>query len=89
MNNSPIYRKYKVERAHILFVTPDKDGHVYDKVYEFNAAEEQELVELMRAMYGQVSTLKFMDDPEIFVEPDKNKKLKDIKEFIELLLAKS
>ena len=89
LNTSPIYRRYKVEKAHILFVTPDKDGHVYDKVYEFNETEEQELIALMRAIYEQVSTLKFMDDPEIFVEPDKNKKLKDIKEFIELLLAKS
>ena len=70
-------------------MTPDKDGHVYDKVYEFNETEEQELIALMRAIYEQVSTLKFMDDPEIFVESDKGKKLKDIKEFIGLLLAKS
>ncbi|MCR5699830.1 MAG: ATP-dependent helicase [Candidatus Saccharibacteria bacterium] len=89
LNTSPTYRRYKVEKAHILFVTPDKDGHVYDKVYEFNETEEQELIALMRAIYEQVSTLKFMDDPEIFVESDKGKKLKDIKEFIELLLAKS
>ncbi|MBR2840185.1 ATP-dependent helicase [Candidatus Saccharibacteria bacterium] len=88
LNNSPTYRKYKVERAHILFVVPDKDGELYDKVYEFDDKDEKELLTLMTAMYGQVSTLDFMDDPEVFIPADKKKGLKEIKEFIELLLAK-
>lgn len=88
LNNSPAYRKYKVERAHILFVVPDKDGELYDKVYEFNDEDEKELVDLMLAVYKMVPTLEFMDDPEIFVPADNSKGLKDIKDFIELLLAR-
>ena len=88
LNNSPTYAKYRVERAHILFVTPDKDGEVYDKVYEFNEAEEKLLLDLMRAVYNEVVSLEFMENPKIFVAADNSKGLKDIKEFIELLLAK-
>lgn len=89
LNNSPTYRKYKVEKAHILFVVPDKDGEVYDKVYEFNDEDEEMLESLMKAVYTQICSLEFMDDPEIFVSPDNNKGLKDIKNFIALLLAKN
>ena len=89
LNNSPTYARYRVRRAHILFVTPDKDGHVYDKIYEFNVEEEAKLIALMQAVYQQVSTLEFMDDPEIFLAADDKRNLKDIKEFLELLLAKS
>ena len=87
LNNSPVYRKYKVEKAHILFVTPDKDDEVYDKVYEFNDKDEAELLDLMKAMYSKVVTLSFMDDPEIFIPADSTLGIKDIKKFIELLLA--
>lgn len=88
LNNSPTYSKYKVERAHILFVTPDKDGEVYDKVYEFNADDEKELLALMRKVYDAIISLDFIDDPEIFVAPDNKLGIKDIKKFIELMLAK-
>lgn len=89
LNNSPKYRNYKVEKAHILFVVPDnKDREVYDKVYEFNDADETELVKLMKVVYRLVSTLDFMEDPDIFIAPDNSKGIKDIKSFIELLLAK-
>ena len=40
LNNSPTYSKYQVREAHILFVTPDKDNEVYDKLYEFTAEDE-------------------------------------------------
>ena len=89
LNNSPLYAKYKVERAHILFVTPDRDGEVYDKVYEFNAADEEGFLKLLAAMYGVVADLSFLDDPEIFVAADQARGLKEIKGFIELLLAKN
>ena len=89
LNNSPTYRKYKVERAHILFVTPDKDEEVYDKVYEFNDEDEKELIALMRAIYNIVESLDFMDDVEIFKPADNALGLKDIKEFVALLLAKN
>ncbi len=88
LNASPMYSKYTVTRAHILFVTPDKDEEVYDKVYEFSADEELELLNIMKTVYNIVVNLKFLDDAEIFVPADKNKGIKDIKAFIELLLAK-
>lgn len=89
LNNLPIYRKYKVEKAHILFVTPDKDDEVYDKVYEFNNEDEEELLDLIRSIYDMVITLQFMDDNRIFRLADNSLGLKDIKEFIKLLLAKN
>ena len=88
LNNSPTYTKYKVERAHILFVTPDRDDEVYDKVYEFNEADEKELLRLMKAVYDAISTLKFIEDPELFIPSNSGLGIKDIKEFVELMLAK-
>ena len=88
LNNSPTYKKYKVEKAHILFVTPDKDGEVYDKVYEYDEKDEKELLKLITSVYGLVTSLEFMNDPEIFRSADNNLALADIKKFIELLLAK-
>ena len=77
-----------MERAHILFVTPDKDGEVHDKVYEFDDTDERELKKLLVAVYSQVETLAFLDDPEVMRAADAGLGLKDIKTFIELLLAK-
>lgn len=89
LNNSPSYGKYSVAKGHILFVTADKkDEKVHDKIYEFNEKDDKQLKELIRAVYAQITSLNFMDDKEIFLKADKNKKLKDIKEFIELVLAK-
>ena len=88
LNNSPTYRKYHVEKAHILFVTPDKDGEVYDKVYEFNNDDEKEWLALINAVYSQIVSLNFMDDAEIFVPANDKLGIKDIKKFIELVLAK-
>lgn len=89
LNNSPTYHNYKVEKAHILFVTPDKDNFVYDKIYEYNDKDEKALLELMKAVYHQITTLSFLDDPELFIPTDNNKGLKDIQDFITLLLAKN
>ncbi|MBR2753821.1 ATP-dependent helicase [Candidatus Saccharibacteria bacterium] len=89
LNNSPTYSKYKIKRAHILFVTPDNDGEVYDKVYEYNVEDEKELLSLITAVYKLVSTLDFMKDPEIFVSPNQDLGIKGIKEFVKLLLAKN
>ncbi len=88
LNNSSKYCKYKVERAHILFVTPDKDDEVYDKVYEFNDEDEKELVDLMQVVYTIVHSLDFIRDEKIFRPADSSLGIKDIKEFIGLLLAK-
>ena len=89
LNYSPTYRKYKVTRAHILFVKPEqKDGQVFDKIYEFDEEFEKDILSLMKVVYKIVSTLEFIDDPEVFIPPDQSKGLKQIKEFIALLLAK-
>ena len=89
LNASPRFAKYKVKQAHILFVTPDRDGEVYDKIYEYNSEDEAELIALMQAVYSMVSSLDFMDDAEVMRPADGTLGLKDIKAFIELLLAKN
>jgi hypothetical protein len=61
---------------------------VHDKVYDFSPEMEKELVAIMQAVYYQIVDLKFLDDKEIFVPANKELKLKDIKDFIALLLAK-
>ena len=89
LTHSREYTKYRVNKAHILFVTPDKDGEVYDKVYDFTPEDEKLCQDLMRAVYDSVISLDFMDDPEIFMGPDGTLGLKDIKEFVALMLAKN
>ena len=86
---SPKYAKYRVERAHILFVRPDRDGEVYDRVYEYEAEAEAEFRQLLVAVYREIETLKFMEDAEVFLPANKTLGLKDIKAFIALVLAKS
>ncbi len=87
LKNSAEFKKYKIEKAAILFVVPDNDGEVHMREYEFNEADEEELLALMHSVYGWVKSLMFIDDPRIFIAPDKNRGLKDINEFITLLLA--
>ena len=82
------YAGYAVTRAHILFVRPDEDGVAYDRVYEFDEETEAEFSELLVTVYGLIESLRFMEDPEVFVATDKSLKLADIKKFIKLLLAK-
>ncbi len=89
LNNSPKFAKYRVEKAHILFVTPDKDGEVHDKIYKFNDADEKELINIMKSVYDQVVSLSFLDDPELMIPSNNTLGIKDIKHFIELLLAKN
>lgn len=90
LNLSPKYRDYKVTKGHILFLEPEqKTGRLHDKVYEFNAKDEEQLKSLIAAVYHQAKTLNFLDHPELCLEPDKNRKLKDIKDFISLVLSSS
>ncbi|MBR3252896.1 ATP-dependent helicase [Candidatus Saccharibacteria bacterium] len=88
LNNSPTFSKYKVTRGHILFVRPDVDGEVYDKVYEFDPEDEKMLLELIQAVYYQISDLKFLGDKDVMMPANKDFKLREIKAFIKLLLAK-
>ncbi len=86
---SPEYKSYKVTRGHILFVVPDIDGEVYDKVYDYDDKDEELFLNLLKVVYKKITTLEFLDDPEIFIEANKLRKVKDIQEFIKLLLAKA
>ena len=70
-------------------MVPDKDGQVYDKVYEYSDEDGKYLRKIMRAVYKQISTLSFLDDEEIMVPANPSLGIKDIKKFIELLLAKN
>ncbi len=88
LNTSPTYSKYKISRAHILFVTPDKDNEVHDKVYEYTEKDEEFLKNLIKSAYNHIKTLDFLDDPKLFVAPDNSLGIKDIKQFIEVMLAK-
>ncbi len=86
LNLSPNYSQYKIEKAHILFVTPDKEGQVHDKVYEYNNPDEQEFKKLVQAVYRHLVTLDFLENPKLNLASDEKRQLKDVKEFIELLL---
>ena len=87
LNLSPTYSKYKVEKAHILFVVPDSiDAKVHDKVYEYNAKDEEELKTLIKSVYAHIKTLDFVNNKELFISHDTNKKFPDVKEFIKLVL---
>ncbi|MBQ6354947.1 ATP-dependent helicase [Candidatus Saccharibacteria bacterium] len=87
LNLSPTYTKYKVEKAHILFVSPDPaDDMVYDKVYEYNEKDEAELKALIKATYKEIISLDFMKNPEIFLRTDEGKNLTDIKNFVAKLI---
>ena len=87
LNLSPEFSNYKVEKAHILFVVPDaEDMAVHDKIYEYNDKDEELLKALIKAVYGHIKSLDFVNNKDLFVEPDSSKGIKDIKEFIRLVL---
>lgn len=88
LNLSPTYQKYRVTRGHILFVTPDPDQRVYDKTYEYNDANDQELRNLVKAVHHQITSLGFVRDPEVFLPADPNCSMTKIRSFINLLLEK-
>lgn len=84
---SPTYRNYTVTRGHILFVSPDdKEGKVYDKVYDFDPATEAELKSLIKVVYHQISTLAFLENPDINLPASEKNGLPDIKKFVSTLL---
>ncbi|MBR2864335.1 ATP-dependent helicase [Candidatus Saccharibacteria bacterium] len=90
LNLSPTYNKYKIRSAQILFVVPDSDdGEVHLKSYEYNEADEELLKKLAVAVYNQIKSLSFLDNPNLFIKPDKDRGLKDVKNFVELILDTS
>ncbi len=87
LNLSPAYSKYRVTSGHILFVVPDPaDGLVHDKIYEYNEKDEAVLRDLIKAIYKQVKSLDFLDNSDLFIAPDSERKMKDIIDFIQLVL---
>ena len=90
LNNSAKYRNYRVVRGHILYVMRDaKTDEVYDKVLEFDEVDNEEFLKLLTAVYEQTTSLAFLDDAELFLEADKNRSMRQVQDFIKLLLAKS
>ncbi len=89
LNNSRKYGKYKVTKGHILFVTEDSEGNLHDKEYIYNATDEEEFMKLVAAVYKEATTLKFIDDEELYIEPNKNRNMKAMRDFIALVLAKN
>lgn len=90
LNNSIKYRNYKITKGHILFVMKDKaDDEVHEREYIYNADDEAEFKKLLTAVYKQITELSYLDDKELFVAPDKGRCMKDIRNFIELLLART
>lgn len=90
LNSSPTYHNYKVTRGHILFVNPDKDDEVYDKFYEYNDRDTAIFRELLKSVYSHINKLDFLEKSSpLHIEPDVDKNHKDIKDFIELMLAKN
>lgn len=78
------YSQYTVTGAHILFVEPDADGEVLDKPYNFDLGID--LRALAVAIYDLVTSLRFMDDPALFIDPDKSRTVEDVKIFIDAVL---
>ncbi len=88
LNSSPTYRNYQVTRGHILFVNPNKDDEVYDKVYGYNEKDSLIFENLLKSVFFHIKSLDFLDENSpLNVEPDVDKAHKDIKEFIDLLLG--
>lgn len=98
LNMSPTYSKYKVTKAHILFVSPSNNDLaineiegtenelVHDKVYEFNDKEENDFRELLKSVYKHIKALDFIEEnSELAVHADSSKRIKDIKNFVETI----
>ncbi len=86
LNLSPNYAKYRITKGHILFVSPDQENKVYDKVYEYNDQDEEELKKLIKVVYQQIKTLDFIENPELNLAANKDCGLKGLIGFVQKLL---
>lgn len=88
LNLSPEYRDFKVTKGHILFIYPDPaDFKVYDKVYEFDQSTEAHLKTLIKSVYSHIKSLDFFaTDSPLAVQSDADTNLKDLKNFVELVI---
>ena len=79
--SSRAYRDYAIPEGHILFVAPDNDGHVHDRAFEFTPESEAELLDLVYAVYHAITSLDFIDDPELFLPADKSHTMRHLRAF--------
>lgn len=86
---SPTYRNYQVTAGHILFVTPDAEGQVYDKVYQYSSESGNEIRQLAKVVYQLITSLNFVRDPELYLSADPSRSIKHVKEFVNQLLEHS
>ena len=86
---SPTYRNYKVTTGHILFVSPDPEGKVYDKPYEYTSAGAANLRALIQHIYQLIVSLEFIKNPKYNLSADAGRSFGDVKDFVELILASS
>lgn len=86
VNHSRSYPNYTVTRGHILFVDPDQDDRVHQKTYVFNDDDEATLCALVHSFYQHATSLDFVHDPDLMLEPDKSRTIKDIRNFIQHLI---
>ena len=75
------YRNYQVTEGHILFVAPDNDGFVHDRAFEFTPESEAELLDLVYAVYHAITSLDFIDDPELFLPAGKSHTMRHLRAF--------
>lgn len=85
LKSSATYKDYTVKNGHILFVSPDKDGRVADKVYNFTAESERNFLKLVESVYARITSLDFLENDELALYADKNRTIKDLRAFVELL----
>lgn len=86
LNLSPTYHNYQIRAGHILFVSPDEEGKVYDKVYQYSDANGKDLKKLAKVIYHLITNLDFIHDPEINLPANPKHSLKHVKEFVAKLL---
>jgi hypothetical protein len=86
LNLSPTYHNYQIKTGHILFVSPDSEDKVYDKVYQYNDDSNKELKQLAKAVYRLITSLEFVHNPEINLPANPKNSLRHVKEFVARLL---
>ena len=72
--------------GHILFVSPDNDGIVHDKVYSYGDAGATEIKLLAKAIYRLITSLDFIHNQEINLTADPKRSVKNVKEFVAKLI---
>lgn len=83
---SPTYRNYKINAGHILFISPDDEDKVYDKIYQYTAESSELLKSLVRKVYSLIKSLEFVKNPKYNLSADSERTLRDIKDFVEVIL---